>query len=263
MAGAPPPPPPPPGKPSVNIAVCLRGDAREHGDALHAFLQDPKRVATDDHTETVLLNAVKDVLQDPGTPGFAFNRVASPRGSFLRLDASIWIGMPGAPLNWDAGRFREGWHPNERWGTLKHVGHPAVDPDSGLTPVAASGSSATEQQQQQYQQPGNNKIGSGKRKRQRKDGGDNTYEGSSGGSEGARKKQKSSPPPIMDQNPEQVLPFQPGGVEEAPEEVAMPFGGFDNNNNNLDSQYFMPSSILDPTLLGDHDESLEPLFSFD
>ncbi|RYP31084.1 hypothetical protein DL767_005928 [Monosporascus sp. MG133] len=99
-------------KPRFNIAVCLRGDVRDEKDQPHQFLPSTVRVVTDDHTETVLVNAAKDTLQDPATPGFAFNRISSPEGSFLRVDASVWIGTPDAPMGWDVSSIRQGWHPD-------------------------------------------------------------------------------------------------------------------------------------------------------
>ncbi|RYP89699.1 hypothetical protein DL770_004187 [Monosporascus sp. CRB-9-2] len=90
------------------------------------------RVATDDHTETVLVNAVEDILQDPATPDFASNRMSAPEESFLRVDASVWIGTPGGPMGWDVGSTRQGLYPDQRWGTPKHVGYPAISSDSPL-----------------------------------------------------------------------------------------------------------------------------------
>lgn len=82
---------------SFNIAARLIGDMRQD-DALDQFLHSLERVKTDDCTESILVNAVKDMLHDPKPPGFAFNRISSPEGSFVRVDATIWIGMPEAPM---------------------------------------------------------------------------------------------------------------------------------------------------------------------
>ncbi|RYP77607.1 hypothetical protein DL771_000975 [Monosporascus sp. 5C6A] len=57
------------------------------------FLHSTAREATDDHTETVLIDAVEDILQDPATPDFAFNRMSAqgelPARQRLRLDRHI------------------------------------------------------------------------------------------------------------------------------------------------------------------------------
>lgn len=83
---------------AFNIAARLSGDMREN-DELDKFLHSLERVKTDDYTESILVNAVKDVLHDPKPEGFAFNRISSPEGSFVRVDATIWIGMPKAPMS--------------------------------------------------------------------------------------------------------------------------------------------------------------------
>ena len=123
---------------SFNIAVALCGDiGTTDKDPLRQFLRNPEPVKTDDHTETVLINAVKDMVQNRKSGGFSINQISSPHGdSFLRVDASIWIGTPNAPMGWEVPSIKQGWHKDQRLGTLKYVGHPAVRHDCPLTPPA-------------------------------------------------------------------------------------------------------------------------------
>ncbi|KAI1344496.1 hypothetical protein F5Y15DRAFT_411329 [Xylariaceae sp. FL0016] len=111
-----------------NIALSLRGDFNQ-GKSLHRFIAGPP-VKTPDHTETTLVNAVKDVLLNPGSnTSFSFNpkddSSASPESEYLRVDASIWIGTDGAPGGWHIPGLKDGWNP-ESAGSARHLGHPAV-----------------------------------------------------------------------------------------------------------------------------------------
>ena len=121
---------------SFNIAVALCGDmGGPDKDLLHQFLRSEQPVSTDDHTETVLINAVKNMVQNSKSGGFSIDQISSPHGSsFLRVDASIWIGTPQAPMGWEVPSIKQGWHKHQRLGTLKYVGHPAIRHDFPLTP---------------------------------------------------------------------------------------------------------------------------------
>ena len=235
---------------SFNIAVTIDGDM-QIDDHLAEFLRDTEPVNTNDHTQTVLVNAVKDMLQNPDEPPtLLMNQISSLNGeSFLRVDASIWIGVPGAPGNWEVPSVKEGWHQNGRRAILKHVGHPVANEVNPLTSPSKHSfdeevreGEMQQQHQQQQQQT--------KRKRQRRvmgsDGGNGTsYQ---------PKRQKVSAP---DQERAWELPvISREQVNKSTEEdfLTTPLKsegpGYDCN--------VVPSSVLDDDILGVAEEPLFP-----
>ncbi len=250
--------------PGLNIAVCVRGDMRDENDPLYQYLRRGGPVKTDDHTETTLVNAVREMLQDPDPPGFAFNRLTSPQCSYLRVDASIWIGMPGAPMGWDAdlAGIRQGWHPNKRLGTLKYVGHPAIDPDNPLTPTAAATTFSThddERRRGHGDQPGHGEQPQQhpRRKRQRKQKTDDAESPPSKRRRGLCSDQR------LDPGQEAVIHEVGFKIEEKeiPDETAPPPIAQLPQLEDFcvaSSDNIMPSSLLDPILLHDADGPLFP-----
>ena len=229
---------------SFNIAVAMHGDMQA-GDHLREFLRDPEPVETDDYTQTELVNAVKKILQDPNErPAFHMNQNSSLKGkSFLRVDASIWIGVPGAPMNWDAPEIPQGWQEGARLGLLRLVKHAAVDTINPLTPPSKRDfeEEVREGGQQQQQL---------KKKRQRR------VMGSNRGNEASHqtKRQKIS---ALDQDRARELPAESQQqVNKSTEEdfLTTPLKsegpGYDCN--------VVPSSVLDDDILGVTEESLFP-----
>ncbi|KAI8633542.1 hypothetical protein F5Y19DRAFT_245054 [Xylariaceae sp. FL1651] len=120
------PPPVPylfPGWPRPNIVLTVYGQFSP-GSPLHNFITGPYYEGKD-WTETRLVNAIRDILRDPtfeNKPNLDWKPHPEKSSHYLRVDASIWIGMPTAPGNWDLD-LPDGWS-QAPLGVMKHVGHP-------------------------------------------------------------------------------------------------------------------------------------------
>ncbi|KAI0394448.1 hypothetical protein F5Y17DRAFT_252847 [Xylariaceae sp. FL0594] len=85
---------------------------------------------TSDPTEREIIETIRRILRNKNAGQFHWN-VAPESHAYVRVDASIWVGMPGAPGNWPRFKVRPGWcnttfrkdaHP------VEHVGDPRLCP---------------------------------------------------------------------------------------------------------------------------------------
>lgn len=133
-------------------------------------------------------------------------------------------------VQWDdIGLLNDGWHPSQRWGTLKHVGHPAVTPGSLLPSIAEEG-----------QQP--------KRKRQR---------GVKSGAEGPQRKRKRTSDYNQGQEEDEAAIKTEQKDSEGPEKFLPVLSSVDTAISHED---IPPSSMIDLSLFhGGNDTLFEGL----
>ncbi|KAI3325343.1 hypothetical protein HD806DRAFT_552668 [Xylariaceae sp. AK1471] len=116
-------PPLPSVRPLVNIAISVSGGFSP-GSPMHTWIAGPSQEYSDP-TQTRLVNTFRDILKDPKSANKLSWKPMPDESGYVRIDTSIWIGMPAAPGNWRHLDIPIGWQPTPPY-SLDHIGHPRL-----------------------------------------------------------------------------------------------------------------------------------------